>query len=193
MQVDYFASEGALAKNTKLEFKRNKERYQLLKWGQSAFSNFSIIPPGVGIVHQVNLEYLSPGIMIQESNNQKYIFPDSCLGTDSHTTMINGLGVLGWGVGGIEAEAVMLGQPYYLKLPEIIGVRLIGSLKEGTTATDLVLTVTETLRKHGVVEKFVEFFGPGLIGLSLADRATIANMAPEYGCLLYTSPSQRDS
>ena len=181
VQVDYFASEGALAKNTKLEFKRNKERYQLLKWGQSAFSNFSIIPPGVGIVHQVNLEYLSPGIMIQESNNQKYIFPDSCLGTDSHTTMINGLGVLGWGVGGIEAEAVMLGQPYYLKLPEIIGVRLIGSLKEGTTATDLVLTVTETLRKHGVVEKFVEFFGPGLIGLSLADRATIANMAPEYG------------
>ncbi len=181
VQVDYFATEGALAKNTKLEFKRNKERYQLLKWGQSAFSNFSIIPPGVGIVHQVNLEYLSPGIMIQELNNQKYIFPDSCLGTDSHTTMINGLGVLGWGVGGIEAEAVMLGQPYYLKLPEIIGVRLIGTLKEGTTATDLVLTVTETLRKHGVVEKFIEFFGPGLVDLSLADRATIANMAPEYG------------
>jgi aconitate hydratase len=181
VQVDYFASKGALAKNSTLEFKRNKERYQLLKWGQSAFSNFSIIPPGVGIVHQVNLEYLSPGIMIQESKNQKYIFPDTCLGTDSHTTMINGLGVLGWGVGGIEAEAVMLGQPYYMKLPEIIGVRLIGSLKEGTTATDLVLTVTEILRKHGVVEKFVEFFGPGLVGLSLADRATIANMAPEYG------------
>ncbi len=181
VQVDYYNVPDALNKNTELEFQRNKERYQFLKWGQQAFNNFRIIPPGVGIVHQVNLEYLAPGIIIDEKDGQKYIYPDSCIGTDSHTTMINGLGVLGWGVGGIEAEAVMLGQPYYMKLPEVIGVNLSGKLKEGTTATDLVLSITQVLRNLGVVEKFVEFFGTGLNSMSLQDRATIANMAPEYG------------
>ena len=170
-----------MQKNTELEFKRNIERYKFLKWGQQAFDNFRIIPPGVGIVHQVNLEYLAPGILELEKNEKNILYPDTCIGTDSHTTMINGLGVLGWGVGGIEAEAVMLGQPYYMKLPEVIGVRLFGKLKEGTTATDLVLSITQVLREFGVVEKFVEFFGNGLTEMSLQDRATIANMAPEYG------------
>ncbi|MBM01375.1 MAG: aconitate hydratase AcnA [Chloroflexi bacterium] len=181
VQVDYYNVPDALKKNTELEFQRNRERYQFLKWGQQAFNNFRIIPPGVGIVHQVNLEYLAPGIIIDEKDGKKYVYPDSCIGTDSHTTMINGLGVLGWGVGGIEAEAVMLGQPYYMKLPEVIGVNLYGQLKEGTTATDLVLSITQVLRNLGVVEKFVEFFGIGLNSMSLQDRATIANMAPEYG------------
>ena len=181
VQVDFYKSSEALQKNTELEFKRNKERYQFLKWGQQAFDNFRIIPPGVGIVHQVNLEYLAPGIIINNVNGVNRIYPDTCIGTDSHTTMINGLGVLGWGVGGIEAEAVMLGQPYYMILPEVIGVNISGKLKEGTTATDLVLSITQVLRNLGVVEKFVEFFGKGLSSMSLQDRATIANMAPEYG------------
>ena len=181
VQVDFYKSSEALQKNTELEFKRNLERYKFLKWGQQAFDNFRIIPPGVGIVHQVNLEYLAPGILDIEKNNSNILYPDTCIGTDSHTTMINGLGVLGWGVGGIEAEAVMLGQPYYMKLPEVIGVKLSGKLNEGTTATDLVLSITQVLREFGVVEKFVEFFGKGLTEMSLQDRATIANMAPEYG------------
>ena len=181
VQVDFYKSEEALQKNTELEFKRNIERYKFLKWGQQAFDNFRIIPPGVGIVHQVNLEYLAPGILELKNEEKNILYPDTCIGTDSHTTMINGLGVLGWGVGGIEAEAVMLGQPYYMKLPEVIGVKLFGDLKEGTTATDLVLSITQVLREFGVVEKFVEFFGSGLTNMSLQDRATIANMAPEYG------------
>jgi aconitate hydratase len=181
VQVDYFATEGALAMNIEREFERNQERYLLLKWAQEAFDNFRVVPPGAGIVHQVNLEFLSPSVLIDEGENGRVAYPDTCIGTDSHTTMIDGLGVLGWGVGGIEAEAVMLGQPYYMLVPEVIGVRLTGSLPEGTTATDLVLTVTETLRAHGVVEKLVEFFGPGLAALPVADRATIANMSPEYG------------
>jgi aconitate hydratase len=177
VQVDYFGSDDALRKNMELEFERNKERYEFLKWGQQAFDNFGIIPPGAGIVHQVNLEYLAGVVLTKDQE----AYPDSLVGTDSHTTMINGLGVLGWGVGGIEAEAVMLGQPLYMLIPEVIGVRLTGKLSEGATATDLVLTITELLRKKGVVGKFVEFFGPGLEHLTLADRATIANMAPEYG------------
>ena len=181
VQVDFYKSEEALKKNTELEFKRNIERYKFLKWGQQAFDNFRIIPPGVGIVHQVNLEYLAPGILELKNDEKNILYPDTCIGTDSHTTMINGLGVLGWGVGGIEAEAVMLGQPYYMKLPEVVGVKLFGDLKEGTTATDLVLSITQVLREFGVVEKFVEFYGGGLTNMSLQDRATIANMAPEYG------------
>lgn len=177
IQVDYYGDSDSLRKNMELEFERNKERYEFLKWGQSAFKNLRVVPPGIGIVHQVNLEYLAKVVL----TNDNIVFPDSLVGTDSHTTMINGLGVLGWGVGGIEAEAVMLGQPLYMLIPEVIGVRLKGELKEGVTATDLVLTITEMLRKRGVVEKFVEFFGPGVNQLSLADRATIANMAPEYG------------
>ena len=181
IQVDFYKSSEALQKNTEIEFKRNIERYRFLKWGQQAFDNLRIIPPGVGIVHQVNLEYLAPGILDINKDNKTILYPDTCIGTDSHTTMINGLGVLGWGVGGIEAEAVMLGQPYYMKLPEVIGVKLSGKLNEGTTATDLVLSLTQVLREFGVVEKFVEFFGKGLTDMSLQDRATIANMAPEYG------------
>ncbi|MCH8816838.1 MAG: aconitate hydratase AcnA [Chloroflexi bacterium] len=181
VQVDYFATEGALAMNIEREFERNRERYLLLRWAQQAFDNFRVVPPGTGIVHQVNLEFLSPSVIVEEGEYGRVAYPDTCIGTDSHTTMIDGLGVLGWGVGGIEAEAVMLGQPYYMLVPEVVGVRLHGSLPEGTTATDLVLTVTEMLRAHGVVEKLVEFFGPGLAHLPVADRATIANMSPEYG------------
>ena len=181
VQVDYFNSSGALAANIEREFERNQERYQLLKWSQSAFDNLRVVPPGTGIVHQVNLEYLAEGVLTSRSNGRTIAYPDTCIGTDSHTTMINGLGVLGWGVGGIEAEAVMLGQPYYMLMPEVVGVRLTGVLPEGATATDLVLSVTESLRSLGVVEKFVEFFGPGLGSLPVADRATIGNMSPEYG------------
>ncbi len=181
VQIDYFATEGALAMNIEREFERNEERYQLLKWAQGAFTNLAIVPPGVGIVHQVNLEYLASVVMTGEEGGRVVAYPDTCIGTDSHTTMVNGLGVLGWGVGGIEAEAVMLAQPYYMLLPEVVGVKLTGRLPEGATATDLVLTITETLRGVGVVEKFVEFFGPGLDDLPLADRATISNMSPEYG------------
>lgn len=181
VMVDYFGSESALQKNTDLEFKRNRERYQFLKWGQKAFNNFRVVPPGTGIVHQVNLEYLAAVISTYEENGKCFAIPDTLVGTDSHTTMINGLGVLGWGVGGIEAEAAMLGQPISMSIPDVVGVELTGELKEGTTATDLVLTITQKLRAKGVVGKFVEFFGDGLTNLPIADRATIANMAPEYG------------
>jgi aconitate hydratase len=181
VQVDYFASRDALHKNAELEFERNRERYEFLRWGQKAFQNFRVVPPATGIVHQVNLEYLAKGVLTKTTGGETTAFPDTLVGTDSHTTMINGLGVLGWGVGGIEAEAVMLGQPLYMVTPQVVGMKLSGRLREGTTATDLVLTVTQMLRKKGVVEKFVEFFGPGLSEMSLADRATIANMAPEYG------------
>ena len=181
VQVDAFGSAAALFFNAEREFVRNRERYEFLKWGQTAFENFSVVPPATGIVHQVNLEYLGKAVMTQPEGDGIVAFPDSLVGTDSHTTMINGLGVLAWGVGGIEAEAVMLGQPIYMLTPEVIGMRLTGSLPEGSTATDLVLVVTQQLREKGVVGKFVEFFGPGLDNLSLADRATIANMCPEYG------------
>ncbi|GAB4500753.1 MAG: aconitate hydratase AcnA [Anaerolineales bacterium] len=180
VQVDFFASADAAARNAEVEFQRNRERYEFLKWGQSAFSNFRVVPPMTGIIHQVNLEYLSPVVMERDGQ----LFPDTLVGTDSHTTMINGLGVVGWGVGGIEAEAVMLGQPMDMLLPDVIGFKLYGKLREGITATDLVLTVTQMLRKKGVVDKFVEFFGPGLASMSLTDRATIANMAPEYGATM---------
>ena len=181
VQVDVSGSPEALEKNSQLEFERNRERYEFLRWGQKAFSNFRVVPPATGIVHQVNLEFLAQGVLTMQVDGTTVAFPDTLVGTDSHTTMINGLGVLGWGVGGIEAEAVMLGQPIYMLAPRVVGFRLVGELREGVTATDLVLTVTEQLRKKGVVEKFVEFYGPGLGGMSLADRATIANMAPEYG------------
>jgi aconitate hydratase len=179
VQVDAFGSDKAFGINVQLEYQRNRERYQFLKWGQSAFRNFKVVPPGTGICHQVNLEHL--GRVVMKSEDGKTIYPDTLVGTDSHTVMINGLGVLGWGVGGIEAEAAMLGQPVSMLIPQVIGVKLTGALPEGATATDLVLTVTEMLRKKGVVGKFVEFFGPGLPALPLADRATIGNMAPEYG------------
>ena len=181
VQVDMFGSTLAFARNVEREYERNSERYGLLRWGQQAFSNFRVVPPGTGIVHQVNLEYLASVVMTKEENGETIAFPDTLVGTDSHTTMINGLGVLGWGVGGIEAEAVLLGQPLYLLTPEVIGVRLSGSLPSGSTATDLVLTVTQMLRKRGVVGKFVEFTGTGLSYLTLADRATISNMSPEFG------------
>lgn len=181
VQVDEFGTPQAIGMNNKLEFMRNKERYQFLRWGQTAFSNFKVVPPDTGIVHQVNLEYLARVAFTRMDNNMEWVYPDTLVGTDSHTTMINGLGVLGWGVGGIEAEAAMLGQSISMLIPEVIGFKLTGKLPEGATATDLVLMVTEMLRQKGVVGKFVEFFGDGLDGLPLADRATIANMAPEYG------------
>ena len=180
VQVDYFGTGDSLQKNVDLEFERNLERYQLLRWAQQGLSNFRVVPPATGIVHQVNLEYLAKVVLTKDG----VVYPDSLVGTDSHTTMINGLGVVGWGVGGIEAEAVMLGQPIYMLMPEVVGFKLSGKLPEGTTATDLVLTVTQMLRKHGVVNKFVEFYGPGLDAMSLPDRATLANMAPEYGATM---------
>jgi len=181
VMVDKFASRQAFEQNVDIEMQRNGERYAFLRWGQSAFDNFSVVPPGTGICHQVNLEYLGRTVWTKEEDGRIYAFPDTLVGTDSHTTMINGLGVLGWGVGGIEAEAAMLGQPVSMLIPEVIGFKLVGKLREGITATDLVLTVTQMLRKKGVVGKFVEFYGDGLADLPLADRATIANMAPEYG------------
>lgn len=181
IMVDKFATADSMKVNTKIEMHRNMERYEFLRWGQKAFANFRVVPPGTGICHQVNLEYLAKTVWCTEADGVLYAYPDTLVGTDSHTTMINGLGVLGWGVGGIEAEAAMLGQPVSMLIPEVIGFRLTGKLKEGITATDLVLTVTQLLRKKGVVGKFVEFYGPGLAELPLADRATIANMAPEYG------------
>ncbi len=181
VMVDHFATQQAFAENVDIEMQRNGERYQFLRWGQSAFNNFSVVPPGTGICHQVNLEYLAQTVWLGESEGLTYAFPDTLVGTDSHTTMINGLGVLGWGVGGIEAEAAMLGQPISMLIPEVIGFKLTGKLREGITATDLVLTITQMLRQKGVVGKFVEFYGDGLADLPLADRATIANMAPEYG------------
>ncbi len=182
VQVDEYGTPHALSLNAAIEFQRNKERYAFLRWGQSAFRNFAVVPPDTGIVHQVNLEFLARVVFTDEDGKgMAKAYPDTVVGTDSHTTMINGLGVLGWGVGGIEAEAAMLGQPMSMLIPQVVGFRLHGALREGSTATDLVLTVTEMLRKKGVVGKFVEFFGPGVAALSLADRATIANMAPEYG------------
>ena len=189
IQVDAFGSSDALKKNMEIEFKRNRERYEFLKWGKQAFDNFNVYPPGVGIVHQVNLE--TAATVVQSRNG--VCFPDTLVGTDSHTTMINGMGVMGWGVGGIEAESVMLGQPIYMLIPEVIGFRLSGKLQQGSTATDLVLRVVEMLRKKGVVEKFVEFFGPGLNNLKLADRATLANMAPEYGATMGFVPVDNET
>src|SRR5688572_8126326 len=180
VQVDFAGSETAYQRNTEMEFKRNEQRYRFLKWGTQAFSGFSVIPPGIGIVHQVNLEYLAKGVF----EGQRVFFPDSLVGTDSHTTMINGLGIVGWGVGGIEAEAAMLGQPVYFLTPDVVGVHLSGELPQGATATDLVLRVTEMLRKANVVGKFVEFFGEGASALNATDRSTIANMAPEYGATI---------
>ena len=184
VQVDNFGTKDSFDLNVLMEFQRNSERYALLRWAQKAFRNFRVVPPGTGIVHQVNLEYLAPVVFVNEDRKVPQAYPDTLVGTDSHTTMINGLGVVGWGVGGIEAEACMLGQPMSMLLPEVVGFRLHGKLAAGATATDLVLTVTQQLRKRGVVGKFVEFFGPGMSALSLADRATIANMAPEYGATI---------
>ncbi len=184
VQVDFFGSPSAFEENVEREYQRNRERYAFLRWAQKAFSNFRVVPPGTGIIHQVNLEYLAQVVSTGRRGGETVAYPDSLVGTDSHTTMINGLGVFGWGVGGIEAEACMLGQPFYMLIPEVIGFKLVGELREGATATDLVLTVTEMLRRKGVVGKFVEFYGPGLSRLSLADRATVANMAPEYGATM---------
>jgi aconitate hydratase len=181
VQVDVFGSPEAARRNAEIEFERNRERYEFLRWGQKAFDRFRVVPPATGIIHQVNLEYLAKGVLLRQEAGGPVALPDTLVGTDSHTTMINGLGVLGWGVGGIEAEAGMLGQPLYMVTPQVVGFRLVGELGEGTTATDLVLTVVQMLRRKGVVEKFVEYYGPGLAEMSLADRATIANMAPEYG------------
>ncbi|WP_292485384.1 aconitate hydratase AcnA [Methanohalobium sp.] len=195
LQVDYFGTTYSKMYNEEKEFERNKERYSLLRWAQESFDNFQVVPPGKGIIHQVNLEHLAPLVHFKNSKNknEKIAYPDTLVGTDSHTTMINGLGVLGWGVGGIEAEAVMMGQPYYMSIPEVVGFKLDGELQEGVTATDLVLTVTQMLRKHGVVGKFVEFYGPGLDKLSLPDRATLANMAPEYGATMGYFPIDEET
>jgi aconitate hydratase len=193
VQVDEFGTPQAFQLNAELEFLRNKERYAFLRWGQTAFHNLAIVPPDTGIVHQVNLEYLARVVFVQESNGKRVAYPDTLVGTDSHSTMINGLGVLGWGVGGIEAEAAMLGQPVSMLIPQVVGVKLTGRLHEGATATDFVLTITEMLRKHGVVGKFVEYFGPGLRDLSLADRATIGNMSPEYGATCGIFPVDKES
>ncbi len=188
VQVDYFGQPNAFQLNAELEFSRNKERYAFLRWGQDAFRNFRVVPPDTGIVHQVNLEYLARVVMTSDRGGQTLAYPDTLVGTDSHTTMINGLGVVGWGVGGIEAEAAMLGQPISMLIPPVLGFRLTGAMLEGATATDLVLTITERLRKHGVVGKFVEFFGPGLAHLTIADRATLGNMCPEYGATIAIFP-----
>jgi aconitate hydratase len=190
VQVDFAGSAAALAQNLDLEFLRNRERYQFLKWGMQAFETFKVVPPGIGIVHQVNLEYLAKGVL---QNTAGVIYPDTLVGTDSHTTMINGLGIVGWGVGGIEAEAGMLGQPVYFLTPDVVGMHLTGALREGVTATDLALTLTQLLRKHKVVGKFVEFFGPGAKALPVVDRATIANMAPEYGATMGFFPIDEES
>ena len=194
VQVDMFGQEYAFMYNVEKEFERNRERYEFLKWGQKAFDNFRVVPPGRGIVHQVNLEYLAQGVFTRKEDDGSLVaYPDTLVGTDSHTTMINGLGILGWGVGGIEAEAAMLGQPIYMLVPEVVGVKLTGKLREGITATDLTLTVTEMLRRHGVVGKFVEFYGDGLSNMSLPDRATIANMSPEYGATMGFFPIDDES
>jgi aconitate hydratase A / 2-methylisocitrate dehydratase len=193
VQVDEFGTPNAFDMNALLEFQRNKERYAFLRWGQTGFRNLAIVPPDTGIVHQVNLEYLARVVFVHEEDGNRTAYPDTLVGTDSHTTMVNGLGVLGWGVGGIEAEAAMLGQPVSMLIPLVVGVKLTGRLREGATATDLVLTITEMLRKHGVVGKFVEYFGPGLQDLPLADRATIANMSPEYGATCGIFPIDKES
>src|ERR1700712_2112236 len=189
VQVDFFGTDYSYNKNVVYEYERNKERYQLLKWAQQAFDNFTVVPPGMGICHQVNLEYLAKGVITRDG----WTFPDSLVGTDSHTPMVNGIGVLGWGVGGIEAEAALLGQPVYFTCPQVIGLELTGQLPEGVTATDMVLTITELLRKYGVVGKFVEVFGNGLDHLSVPDRATISNMSPEFGCTVTYFPIDRQT
>jgi len=191
--IDFAGTPDAMQKNIDNEFERNQERYTFLKWGQSAFSNFTVVPPGAGICHQVNLEFLSKTVWTEEEGGKTIAMPDTLVGTDSHTTMVNGLSVLGWGVGGIEAEAAMLGQPVTMVIPEVVGFKLSGALPEGTTATDLVLRVVEMLREKGVVGKFVEYYGPGLDHLALADQATIANMAPEYGATCGYFPVDADS
>lgn len=193
VQVDTFGQEFAFMFNAQKEFERNRERYEFLRWGQKAFKNFSVVPPARGIVHQVNLEYLAKGVWTRTENGETIVYPDSLVGTDSHTTMINGLGILGWGVGGIEAEAVMLGQPVYMLIPQVVGFKVTGKLREGVTATDLTLTITQMLRKKGVVGKFVEFYGDGLSSMTLPDRATIANMAPEYGATVGFFPIDAES
>src|SRR3954464_2439386 len=188
VQVDYFGRPDAFSLNAELEFSRNRERYAFLRWGQRAFRNFDVVPPDTGIVHQVNIEYLARVVFSQSADGVTEAYPDTLVGTDSHTTMVNGLGVVGWGVGGIEAEAAMLGQPISMLIPKVLGVRLTGAMPQGATATDLVLTITELLRKHGVVGKFVEFFGEGLGALTIADRATLGNMCPEYGATVAIFP-----
>jgi len=184
VQIDYSGTCESLNKNVAKEYERNSERYNLLKWAQKSFTNFKVVPPNSGICHQVNLEHLGRVVIGEPGDDKPLAYPDTVVGLDSHTPMINGIGVMGWGVGGIEAEAVMLGQPYYMSIPEVIGVRLTGSLRPGVTATDMVLTITQMLRQFKVVEKFVEFFGPGLANLSIPDRATVSNMTPEYGATL---------
>ena len=193
VQVDVAGVATALQQNLEFEFARNRERYEFLKWGQQAFETFKVVPPGIGIVHQVNLEYLAKGVLSAKIGEETVYYPDTLVGTDSHTTMINGLGIVGWGVGGIEAEAGMLGQPVYFLTPEVVGVHMTGALREGVTATDLALHVTEMLRKAKVVGKFIEFYGPGAASLSLPDRATIANMAPEYGATMGFFPVDAES
>src|ERR1700761_3841434 len=193
VQVDVAGVPTALAQNLEFEFIRNRERYEFLKWGQQAFETFKVVPPGIGIVHQVNLEYLAKGVLSTNVDGTTVYYPDTLVGTDSHTTMINGLGIVGWGVGGIEAEAGMLGQPVYFLTPEVVGVHMTGALREGVTATDLALHVTEMLRKAKVVGKFIEFYGPGATSLTLPDRATIANMAPEYGATMGFFPIDAES
>src|SRR6185369_11568416 len=190
VQVDSFASEKSYGLNVMLEYERNKERYALLRWGQQAFRRFRVVPPGMGICHQVNLEYLAQVVF---RGDEGMVYPDTLVGTDSHTTMVNSLGVLGWGVGGIEAEAAMLGQPVSMLIPQVVGFKLHGQLREGATATDVVLTATQMLRKKGVVGKFVEYYGPGIAALALPDRATIANMAPEYGATMGFFPVDQET
>ncbi|MSZ76763.1 MAG: aconitate hydratase, partial [Actinobacteria bacterium] len=181
VMADVFGTPEAFERNVEIEYERNRERYQFLRWGQGAFDDFKVVPPGTGIVHQVNIEHLARTIFTREVGGVLQAYPDTCVGTDSHTTMVNGIGVVGWGVGGIEAEAAMLGQPVSMLIPRVVGFKLSGDLPEGTTATDLVLTITEMVRKHGVVGKFVEFYGPGVASVPLANRATIGNMSPEFG------------
>src|SRR5690554_2255449 len=193
VMVDEFGTADSFRDNVAIEMERNQERYEFLRWGQQAFDNFRVVPPGTGTCHQVNLEYLGKTVWQKEVGGKTIAYPDTLVGTDSHTTMINGLGILGWGVGGIEAEAAMLGQQIYLLVPEVVGFRLTGKLREGITATDLTLTVTQMLRRHGVVGKFVEFFGPGLSSMSLPDRATIANMSPEYGATMGFFPIDEEA
>src|SRR5687767_4317984 len=191
--ADVFGTPDAFARNVEIEYERNRERYQFLRWGQGAFDDFKVVPPGTGIVHQVNIEHLARTIFTREVDGQLQAYPDTCVGTDSHTTMVNGIGVVGWGVGGIEAEAAMLGQPVSMLIPRVVGFKLSGDLPEGATATDLVLTITEMLRKHGVVGKFVEFYGPGVSVLPLANRATIGNMSPEFGSTIAVFPIDEET
>ncbi|MEO1305637.1 MAG: aconitase family protein, partial [Pseudomonadota bacterium] len=193
VMVDSFAGPNSFKRNVEIEYERNQERYEFLRWGASAFQNFRVVPPGTGICHQVNLEYLGQTVWTKEVEGETIAYPDTCVGTDSHTTMINGLSVLGWGVGGIEAEAAMLGQPVSMLIPEVIGFKLTGKLPEGATATDLVLTVTKMMRDYGVVAKFTEFFGPGLANLTLEDQATLSNMSPEFGSTVAFFPVDQDT